>query len=136
MLPGSLCKMLFPRKCLPIFCYGAVCIWESSFWASLPEGGVDGGLVIYADHPVLRNNLRAKTGSFTGVRTLSGFLKTRNGQELAFTVLINHYTCTPKELQEAGSEFFGGYEQRFGVIRFNIYFCLSWFLLCDDVLCL
>ncbi|KIO45958.1 D-alanyl-D-alanine carboxypeptidase/D-alanyl-D-alanine endopeptidase [Sanguibacteroides justesenii] len=76
-----------------------------SFWASLPEGGVDGGLVIYADHPVLRNNLRAKTGSFTGVRTLSGFLKTRNGQELAFTVLINHYTCTPKELQEAVRNF-------------------------------
>ena len=44
-------------------------------------------------------------GSFTGVRTLSGFLKTRNGQELAFTVLINHYTCTPKELQEAVRNF-------------------------------
>ena len=75
------------------------------FWTSLPEGGVDGGLTIYADHPVLRNNLRAKTGSLTGVRTLSGFLTTRDGQELAFTILINHYTCTPKELQEAVRNF-------------------------------
>ena len=75
------------------------------FWASLPEGGVDGGLAIYADHPVLQNNLRAKTGSFTGVRALSGYLTTRHKQELAFTILINHYTCTPKELQEAVRNF-------------------------------
>lgn len=71
------------------------------FLASLPQGGVDPGLAVYAQHPLLNRQLQAKTGSFTGVRGLAGYLTTRQGTTLAFTVMVNHFTCTPVQAQEA-----------------------------------
>ena len=50
---------------------------SDAFVASLPQGNVDWGLRIYSDHPVLRENVIAKTGSMSGVRALAGYLKIR-----------------------------------------------------------
>lgn len=73
--------------------------WD--FVASLPLAGTDAGLNAYlAADPVLKNKLRAKTGSFTGVRCLSGYLTKKNGEVLVFTVLVNHFICSPVLLQK------------------------------------
>ena len=74
---------------------------SSAFLNSLLEGDKDGSLLVYSDHPRLGKRLRAKTGSFTGVRSLSGYLTTASGERLAFTILINHYSCSPAKVQEA-----------------------------------
>ena len=77
-----------------------------TFVRSLPVGGVDGGLAGYClQVPELKNNLRAKTGSMGGVRALAGYLTTRTGESLAFAILINHYTCTTSQLQQAVRNF-------------------------------
>lgn len=80
---------------------------EASVWLeSLPMAGIDGGLAGYCRFfPGLKNRLSAKTGSMAGIRNLSGYLLRNNGEKLAFTILINHYTCTPTELQKAVGEF-------------------------------
>lgn len=73
--------------------------WD--FVASLPLAGTDAGLNAYlAADPALKNKLRAKTGSFTGVRCLSGYLTRNNGEVLVFAVLVNHFTCPPAQLQK------------------------------------
>lgn len=76
------------------------------FLHSLPEGGKDGGLNGYCvAAPKLRGRLRAKTGSMSGVRCLSGYLMRQNGSRIAFTILVNHYTCSVSQLQKAIGEF-------------------------------
>jgi D-alanyl-D-alanine carboxypeptidase/D-alanyl-D-alanine-endopeptidase (penicillin-binding protein 4) len=76
-----------------------------TFWNSLPEGTTDAALAIYSDHPALGKRLHAKTGSMTGVRTLAGYLLSQRDGLLAFTILINNYTCTPRQLQEHVRDF-------------------------------
>jgi D-alanyl-D-alanine carboxypeptidase/D-alanyl-D-alanine-endopeptidase (penicillin-binding protein 4) len=74
----------------------------ASFLNSLPVAGVDRGLNSYcASYPVLKNNLRAKTGSFFGVRSLAGYFTDAQGERYAFCVIINHYTCPASELYNA-----------------------------------
>lgn len=101
---------LSPLNAVPAETFTDLLVWgyqhlDKSFFYSLPQGGVDGGLHIYADHPSLGSRLRAKTGSFSGVRALSGYLVTQRKERLAFTILINHYTCTSKEIREAVRDF-------------------------------
>lgn len=73
-----------------------------AFICSLPVAGKDGGLQSYCGSSlILKDNLKAKTGSFAGVRCLSGFLKNKQGKQLAFTILINNYSCTSSELYTA-----------------------------------
>lgn len=76
-----------------------------SFVASLPRGGVDRGLRVYSADPVLGGNLRAKTGSMSGVRALAGYLSTRKGEMLAFTIFVNNYTGDPVKIQETIRDF-------------------------------
>lgn len=73
-----------------------------AFVCSLPVAGKDGGLQSYCGSSlILKDNLKAKTGSFAGVRCLSGYLKNKQGKQLAFTVLVNNYSCTSSELYDA-----------------------------------
>lgn len=79
------------------------------FVESLPVGGKDSGLNAYVTAaPLLKDKLRAKTGSMSGVRSLSGYLTTLRGEELAFTILVNHYVCPVEELQRAIGRFLAG----------------------------
>lgn len=76
------------------------------FVVSLPLAGADAGLNPYvAANSLLKNKLRAKTGSFAGTRCLSGYLTTGKGEILAFTILVNHFDCPPSRLQERIGEF-------------------------------
>lgn len=78
----------------------------TAFLNSLPLGGVDGGLSGYCHtYPQLNGNLQAKTGSMSGVRSLSGYLTNNKRERLAFTILINHYTCAVAQLQRAVGKF-------------------------------
>ncbi|MFP4497365.1 MAG: D-alanyl-D-alanine carboxypeptidase/D-alanyl-D-alanine-endopeptidase [Vulcanimicrobiota bacterium] len=58
--------------------------WEY-FWSSLPAGGVDGTLV-YRFHGL---PVRAKTGGLKGHIALSGYVKTKTGQLVAFSIITN-----------------------------------------------
>ena len=56
---------------------------------ALPIAGQDGTLWRRFRKPTQRGYLRAKTGTLTGVISLSGFLYTANSHTLAFTIYIN-----------------------------------------------
>lgn len=65
---------------------------ESDLWyESLPIGGIDGTLENRMREPPLRGNVHAKTGSLSGVRSLSGYLTTAGGERIVFSILVNNH---------------------------------------------
>ncbi|MDP3706339.1 MAG: D-alanyl-D-alanine carboxypeptidase/D-alanyl-D-alanine-endopeptidase [Legionellaceae bacterium] len=57
--------------------------------AALPIAGQDGTLLRRFRKPTQRGFLRAKTGSMTGIMSLSGYLYSANAHTLAFAIYIN-----------------------------------------------
>lgn len=104
---------LSPLNGVPARIFTDLLIWAHKklgvpFEHSLPVAGADGCLNgYYGKNALLNGKLKAKTGSFSGVRCLSGYLTTRSGKQMAFTVLINHYTCSNAELQKSVGLFLG-----------------------------
>jgi D-alanyl-D-alanine carboxypeptidase len=63
------------------------------FIATLPIAGRDRIVANRMRMSLAENNARAKTGSIANVRALSGFVTTRDGEVLAFSILANHFTA-------------------------------------------
>lgn len=61
----------------------------ASFEATLPVAGRDGTLENRMKGTSAEGNARAKTGSMTGVRALSGYVRSKDGEQLAFSIVIN-----------------------------------------------
>lgn len=59
------------------------------FMSSLAIAGVDGTLRHRLDSEATRGNLRGKTGSLRNVAALSGYVQTRSGRMVAFSILFN-----------------------------------------------
>jgi D-alanyl-D-alanine carboxypeptidase/D-alanyl-D-alanine-endopeptidase (penicillin-binding protein 4) len=67
---------------------------KSPFVTGLPIAGVDGSLSTRMRGTPAENNLRAKTGTMSNIRTLAGYVTTRDGERLAFVILINNFEGT------------------------------------------
>ncbi len=57
---------------------------------SLPIAGVGGTLKNRFTNTFLANNLTGKTGTASGISALSGYLTTKEGEKLVFSILINN----------------------------------------------
>lgn len=68
-----------------------------TFNASLPVAGKSGSLASLCKGSFAENNMRAKSGYITRARGYAGYVKTKAGTELAFSVLFNNYNCSPSE---------------------------------------
>lgn len=68
------------------------------FIAALPVSGRDGTLQRRFSKPSQQDLLRAKTGTMTGVISLSGYLYTANGHTLAFAIYINNLPGTSRSV--------------------------------------
>ena len=62
------------------------------FRQSLPIAGVNGTLANRMKNSAAFRKVTAKTGSLTGVSTLSGYVTAKNGNLLAFAILIQNFT--------------------------------------------
>ncbi|ADB32111.1 D-alanyl-D-alaninecarboxypeptidase/D-alanyl-D-alanine-endopeptidase [Kribbella flavida DSM 17836] len=47
------------------------------------------------------NNVHAKTGSLTGVTALSGYVSTKDGRKLVFSMISNNYLVSPRAVEDA-----------------------------------
>jgi serine-type D-Ala-D-Ala carboxypeptidase/endopeptidase (penicillin-binding protein 4) len=70
------------------------------FYNALPIAGVDGTLKSRMKESAAENNVRAKTGSISNVRSLSGYVRTRDGEMLVFSILANNFNA-PSETANA-----------------------------------
>ena len=70
---------------------------------SFPIGGVDGTLENRMRNTSAEKNVHAKTGTLTGVSSLSGYLTTKKSHVIVFSILMQNYVGTStkaKELQD------------------------------------
>lgn len=68
---------------------------HDAFLGTLPIAGKDGTMAARLKHTRAEDNALAKTGSISNVRTVSGYVKTRDGDTLAFSMLANNFTIPP-----------------------------------------
>jgi len=64
---------------------------HDSFYATLPIAGKDGTIGTRLRRTRAEGNVVAKTGSIANVRTLSGFVRDRDGEMLVFAILANDF---------------------------------------------
>ncbi|MDQ3674661.1 MAG: D-alanyl-D-alanine carboxypeptidase/D-alanyl-D-alanine-endopeptidase [Gemmatimonadota bacterium] len=62
------------------------------FYNTMPVAGIDGTLKDRMKGTPAEGNVRAKTGSISAARSLSGYVTTADGERLLFSVMANNWT--------------------------------------------
>ncbi len=62
------------------------------FYDALPIAGVDGTIGSRMRGTAAAGNVRAKTGFISRARALSGYVTTKDGEHLVFSMIVNNYT--------------------------------------------
>jgi D-alanyl-D-alanine carboxypeptidase/D-alanyl-D-alanine-endopeptidase (penicillin-binding protein 4) len=70
---------------------------NKSFFNSLPIAGKQGSMSNIGKGAYIENKMRAKTGYINKARGYSGYVTTKTGKELSFSILFNNYSCGAKE---------------------------------------
>lgn len=73
---------------------------EERLFNLLPQGGLSGTLEEWYAGANGEPFVFAKTGTLSNNHTLSGFIKTKKGKTLLFSIMANHYTCPTKQIRE------------------------------------
>lgn len=68
------------------------------FVAALPVAGHDGTLDTRMKGTVLDARVEAKTGTISNVRSLSGYLETKSGERIVFSMISNHFTAPSSQI--------------------------------------
>jgi D-alanyl-D-alanine carboxypeptidase/D-alanyl-D-alanine-endopeptidase (penicillin-binding protein 4) len=68
-----------------------------AFNNSLPIAGKSGSMSSIGKGSSIENNMRAKTGYINRARGYCGYVRTKSGKDLAFSVLFNNYNCSAKD---------------------------------------
>jgi D-alanyl-D-alanine carboxypeptidase/D-alanyl-D-alanine-endopeptidase (penicillin-binding protein 4) len=71
------------------------------FVDALAVGGADGTLAHRFDGASAAGRVRAKTGSMSHVRALSGYVTTDAGRPLVFAILANNFDAPPRDVTAA-----------------------------------
>ena len=71
------------------------------FYETLPNAGVDGLLVTRMRGTSAQNNLHAKTGTLRGASTLTGYVRTADGELLAFSMMMQNYLGSGEPYRKA-----------------------------------
>ncbi|MDC1202356.1 D-alanyl-D-alanine carboxypeptidase, partial [Salibacteraceae bacterium] len=64
---------------------------KEDFLGSLPVAGQSGTLARYFKETKADGNVRAKSGTMSGVRNYAGYLTNRHGETVAFCIMLNDY---------------------------------------------
>lgn len=75
--------------------------YASCLYDALSIAGVDGTLSERMKGGSAENNVRAKTGSFSSARALSGYVRTADGEMLAFSIITNGFLQPGREVERA-----------------------------------
>ncbi len=77
----------------------------NSFYNSLPVASRSGSLSGMFSGSFAENNMRAKSGYMTGVRSYAGYVKTKSSKEIAFAIIINNYSSSPSVVKSKIEQF-------------------------------
>ena len=88
---------------------------HEAFVATLPIAGKDGSIGSRLRRTRAEGNAVAKTGSIANVRSLSGFVRTRDGEMLVFSILANDFVipaATINWIADLGVEILSNFTRR------------------------
>lgn len=71
--------------------------YSNDFYRSLPAVN-NGTMTVFNDVSFPNDCLRAKSGSMTRVRCYAGYLNTLSGRQLSFSIMLNNFSCSQKEV--------------------------------------
>ncbi len=71
--------------------------WFDDFLNSLPVGGYSGTLEDMFKGTRAEGNVRAKSGTIDGAKSYSGYVTTKSGREVAFSMMVNNFSGKSKE---------------------------------------
>ena len=74
---------------------------SSPFLRALPVAGLDGSLGNRMRGTPAEGNVRAKTGTMSNIRSLAGYVMTRDRERLAFVVMVNNFEGTGADANAA-----------------------------------
>ena len=66
----------------------------------VPIAGRDGSLANRMKGTAAENNARAKTGSMSNVRALSGYVTAADGEPLVFSIVANNFDVEPATITQ------------------------------------
>ncbi|MCS7054413.1 MAG: D-alanyl-D-alanine carboxypeptidase/D-alanyl-D-alanine-endopeptidase [Ignavibacterium sp.] len=69
------------------------------FYNSLPIAGIDGTLSRRMKNTLAENRVRAKTGFISFARNLSGYAKSLDNEDFAFSILVNNFNVPVKLIE-------------------------------------
>jgi D-alanyl-D-alanine carboxypeptidase/D-alanyl-D-alanine-endopeptidase (penicillin-binding protein 4) len=84
---------------LKYFYYNEPELFEVLYY-SFPIAGVDGTLENRMMNTKAENNVHAKTGTISGVSSLSGYVKNKKGNMIAFSILVQNYNGRSKQARD------------------------------------
>jgi len=73
----------------------------SPFMTALPIAGVDGSLSLRMKGTAAERTVRAKTGTMSNIRSLCGYATTRDGEHIAFVMMVNNFEGTGAQANDA-----------------------------------
>ena len=73
---------------------------------SLPVMAQSGSLKNMCKGTVAEGRISAKTGYIHGVRAYSGYVKTLSNKTLAFSFIVNNFTCSPAQVKQLMEQVF------------------------------
>jgi PBP4 family serine-type D-alanyl-D-alanine carboxypeptidase len=88
---------------------------RDAFAATLPVAGTDGTLATRLKRTRAEGNAIAKTGAISNVRALSGFVRSRDGELLVFSILSNDFVipaATVNWIADLGVEILSNFTRR------------------------
>jgi serine-type D-Ala-D-Ala carboxypeptidase/endopeptidase (penicillin-binding protein 4) len=91
----SVYNRISPKQLVDILSYMTRTSQWKNFWASLPAGGVDGTM----SYRLGGIPVRAKTGGLQGHISLSGYVQTKTGQMVTFSMLTNNHGTTGSRIR-------------------------------------
>jgi D-alanyl-D-alanine carboxypeptidase/D-alanyl-D-alanine-endopeptidase (penicillin-binding protein 4) len=94
-------NLVTPHAVTQLLRYASKQSWGASFRETLPVAGIDGSLAERFPQLDSRAHVSAKTGSLSGVKSLSGYATTLRGQQIAFSILTNNFNLPNKEVLDA-----------------------------------
>jgi len=93
--------LITPRALTRLLVYASQQSWGAEYRASLPVGGVDGTLDDRFLRSPLTGKVFAKTGTISGVNTLSGYLEAASGKTVVFSIMCNDHRPGSSAAREA-----------------------------------
>lgn len=73
--------------------------YYNEYYNSIPIAGKTGSIKQLFKGSFAEGNLRAKSGTIVGVKAYAGYVTSKSGREIAFSMLVNNFSCTSREAQ-------------------------------------